>query len=369
VKVPGGVETTEVSPEVARLLKAKGIPYATEVTFEVLDASGKAVLKGRSDYFFRDPRNGAGIFGEVKGIDLEALTPNQKVYVPLFEKEGARIRITSNKGGALKLPKGSIETVRGESIVRIGRGNLKDFADALEQITTGEQVKFSWRDAEGLRFFKTEAEFDAFLAARGIQRVQPLPAKPAPEPAKPLERPKPPPTDEEAVAEMLASRGLRLRKQGGFATVGGMLGIVLLLGTSYLYISDIRHRGFLKATRDLAAGMVLFKGIQLAAAQAGVRIGFFGGLGVGLLLGLPDDQGPAYHEAQEQNEVAMRLLEDSFPGVVAYVGNEYCLQPFDWPCIEVNSPWEIRDAKRFSELQPQMLELVKHPWVVEAVKK
>ena len=146
------------------------------MTFEVLDAKGVPVMKGRMDYFFRDPRNGSGIIGEVKGMDLEALTPNQRVYVPLFEGEGAHIRITSSKGGPLKLPKGSIEVVRGENFVRIGRGNLKDFADALEQITTGKRVKFSFRDASGLRFFKDEAEFDAFLATKGITRTKVQPA-------------------------------------------------------------------------------------------------------------------------------------------------------------------------------------------------
>lgn len=175
--VKGGVETTEVSPEVAKLLESKNIPYAREVTFEVLDANGVPVMKGRMDYFFRDPRSGAAIVGEVKGIDLEALTTNQRVYVPMFEGEGASIRITSSKGGALNLPKGSVEVVRGENFVRIGRGNLKDFADALEQITTGKRVKFSFRDASGLRFFKDEAEFDAFLASKGITRTKVRPVK------------------------------------------------------------------------------------------------------------------------------------------------------------------------------------------------
>ena len=51
----GGVETTEVSPEVAKLLQTKQIPYAREVTFEILDVNGVPVMKGRMDYFFRDP--------------------------------------------------------------------------------------------------------------------------------------------------------------------------------------------------------------------------------------------------------------------------------------------------------------------------
>jgi hypothetical protein len=175
----GGVETTEVAPEIVRLLESKKIRYAREVTFVLLDDAGKAVLKGRFDFVFRDPRTGQLVIPETKGIDLEALTPNQRVYVPRLEGErGVMIRITSKKGGTIDLPAKSLERVSGEHFLRIGRGNLKDFADALEQITTGERVKFSWRDAEGIRYFKTEEEFEAFLETKGIKRTVPGPAKP-----------------------------------------------------------------------------------------------------------------------------------------------------------------------------------------------
>ena len=99
------------------------------------------------DYFFRDPRTGAAIVTELKGIDLEALTANQKIYVPLFEGEGATIRITSRRGGKARLQVRDLLKIRGENFLRIARSNLKAFADALEQITTGGQVKYSWRDA------------------------------------------------------------------------------------------------------------------------------------------------------------------------------------------------------------------------------
>jgi hypothetical protein len=133
-------------------------------------------LRGRVDYFMRDPRNGQLVGLEVKGLDLEALTKNQKIYVPLFEGGGAKIRIVSNEGGA-KLAAGTVERIRGENFLRVGQGNLKDFGAAIEEITTGKGVKFSWRDKEGLRFFRTEEEFDAFLKTKGISRTRVRPPK------------------------------------------------------------------------------------------------------------------------------------------------------------------------------------------------
>jgi hypothetical protein len=251
--VKGGVETTEVSPEVARLLAAKKIPYAREVTFEVLDATGRPVLRGRMDYFFRDPRTGDPIIAEIKGLDLEALTPSQKQYVPMFEKGSATIRITSRKGGALKLPAGSIERVSWRNFVRIGRGNLKDFADALEQVTTGERVKYSIRDEQGLRFFKTDEEFEAALAQKGMTRTGAVPAKgpakapasrplkppaakaPAPEPAKPSApttegaRPTEPaahPSEPAAHPSKPGPRGPKKPSKGG-GGIGGVVGVIV----------------------------------------------------------------------------------------------------------------------------------------------
>src|SRR5207245_7537682 len=46
VVVKGGVETKIVSPAVKKLLEEKGLQWAGEVSFELLDAEGKAVLVG-----------------------------------------------------------------------------------------------------------------------------------------------------------------------------------------------------------------------------------------------------------------------------------------------------------------------------------
>jgi hypothetical protein len=396
----GGIETTEVSPEIARLLTAKGIPFAQEVTFEVLDANGVAVLKGRMDYFFRDPRSGAPIITEAKGIDLEALTPNQRQYIPRFEKDGATIRITSRKGGSAKLQTGDLLKVRGENFVLVGRATLKAFADALEFVTTGGQIKFSFRDAEGLRFFKTEAEFDAFLVTKGMTRTKPPPpakppdprpdpasAKPAPAAERVPAETKPPATTgpaaeevvlakhaltgREVVNEIAKSQNLRVRKEGGFATIGGMRAVVLLAAGGFLFIQDVNARGLLAASKDFALNAAALKALGAGSARLGVRtpIGFWAGLGYSLLLGLPDDQGPRYHEHQQRADVAYQFIQEHYPGVLEYVGNEWCLWPFGWPCIEVNSPWKIKDRERYNTIFPAVLKLVENPFELEPVPK
>ena len=375
----GGVETTEVSPEIERLLIAKGIPYAREVTFELLDANGKAVVKGRMDYFFRDPRTGQSLITEVKGVDLEALTANQKIYVPEFERGGATIRITSVKAGGVNLPPGSIERVRAGDFLRVGRGNLKDFADALEQATTGQRIKFSWRDQAGLRFFRTEEEFEAFLATKGITRVSvrpPAPVKAPPsEPARPASAERPtstasPPSaeptqaeleaklalEEEALVERVAaSQGLRVRSQGGFATIGGMKFTVLMLAGVYFLVQDVRLNGFVAAAEHFVVGTAIMRGImalgRVSAGTASV---------VGLVLGMRSDNAK-FNEQQERMELVDRLIASAFPGVVEK--NVYCLRGIGWPCIDTG--WGINDEKRYNEIRPIVVRLVEHPYELE----
>ena len=380
-------------PAIARLLKAKGVRFATEVTFQVLDAKGVPVLAGRVDYFFRDPRNGAAILAEAKGVNLEALTRNQRVYIPLFEGEGATIKITSRKGGTANLHPGDRVQVRGENFLRLGRVNLKDFAGALEQVTTGAQVKFSFRGVDGvLEFFKTEADFDAYLAKQNLTRIKPpAPAKP-PE-TKPLRPPGKTPapaagtgsqvtagegavaakamSNREVVNEIARTNNLRVRKEGGFATIGGMGATVLLVGGAFLFIHDVQTRGLVAASKDFALGAATFKGFQAAGARMGMRVplGLWAGLGLAALTGLANDQGARQQEESRRADIAMRIIHTQYPGVLEYVGNEYCLWPIGWPCIEVNSPWEVKDNAQFATLLPQLIKLLAEPWVLEALPK
>jgi Domain of unknown function (DUF4157) len=406
-QVKGGVETTEVSPEIARLLNEKGIPFAREVTFELLDADGRTVLKGRMDYFFRDPRTGAAIIAEAKGLNLEALTPNQKIYVARFEQEGATIRITSRKGGTANLYAGDKLKVRWENFLKLGRVNLKDFASALEQITSGAEVKYSLRDAKGVRWFTTEADFEAELATKGMTRVKappldkppeqrPLrpPGKPAaPTPQRPAPDVAPTPaggspvtaaegaaaegatakalSNREVVHEIARTNNMRVRKEGGFATIEGMSAVVLLVSGALLFIYDVRKRGLVPASKDFALGAAAFKGLQATSARFGMRvpIGLWTGLGVGALMSLPSDQGARAQEETERMGTALTIIHAQYPGVLAYVGNEWCLWPFGWPCIEVNSPWETRDRARLDMLFPEVMKLLEHPWELEPLTK
>lgn len=169
----GGVETTEVRPQVIKLLESKNLQYATEVEFHLLDGNGNKVFGGRFDIVFRDPRpeaSGALIAVETKGVDLEALTDNQQTYVRLMERpDGATIKITSRKGGNIALPRGRLERITNDHYVRVGRANVPTFADALEQLTSGERVKHIWLDADGLKVFKTTPEYQTFLEGKGMQ--------------------------------------------------------------------------------------------------------------------------------------------------------------------------------------------------------
>jgi uncharacterized protein DUF4157 len=171
----GGVETTEVAPEVARQLELRKIRYAREVTFVIDDQNGNPVLAGRFDFVFRNPVTGELVVVETKGIDLESLTTGQRIYVPMLEgMTGVRIRITSHRGGSVDLAYGDTPPISGDVFVRVGRGNLKEFVDALEWTTTGKRIKYSFRDRGGtLHYFSSEEEWRAFLESKGLTPVKP----------------------------------------------------------------------------------------------------------------------------------------------------------------------------------------------------
>lgn len=191
--VPGGVETTVVSPAVRSLLDSKKIAYAREVTFELLDASGTAVLKGRFDIVFRNPSTNELVFPELKGDNLQALTKGQKLYIPQFESpQGASVRITSLGGGRLYLPTGSVEHVHGNSFMRVGAKNMDDFASLVEQMSTGQRVTNVYLGRDGMKSYTSQEAFEAFLSENGIAVSPPRAAKVVTGSDKPLKPPKAP---------------------------------------------------------------------------------------------------------------------------------------------------------------------------------
>jgi RHS repeat-associated protein len=164
-----GEETKLTKPAVVAALQQKGLPYATEVEFELLDASGKAIKSGRFDVMTVDPRNGNIIIAELKGTALDDVTKNQKIYVPILESaNGGVIRITGSKGGPLGLQAGVTTRVTHDNYVRVGTKNLADFTEALHEVTGGAPVKHSFLDRAGkMHLFETTEAFNAFLEGSG----------------------------------------------------------------------------------------------------------------------------------------------------------------------------------------------------------
>lgn len=164
-----GVETAHVSPHVKGVLKEFGIPYATEVSFEVVDASGNKIT-GRFDVVPIDPRTGDPIFLELKGLDPAAYsTEGQETYMKLFgSSEGAQITITGSKGGTINLPTGKTLTVNAENFATVFAGNTGDFSWAVSQITGGDPVKHFYQTPDEMRFFRDTASFEQFLQENKI---------------------------------------------------------------------------------------------------------------------------------------------------------------------------------------------------------
>ena len=251
---------------------------------------------------------------EVKGLDLEAMTKGQKVYVPLFEGAGARIRITSVTAGKIGLRKGAEVRIGAEHFLRIGRGNLSDFADAIEQVTSGDRVKFSWQDSEGMRWFKTEAEFDEFLKSKGIERVKPAAGvkKPAAAPAAKKEPDTSKAPDEDFPTRVARAHGARVTRPGKFVTIGGLVYAVMLIGQTKVLVDSVRANGLVATAEGLAVGVA----VESALARSIARIG-----GIGLvraswlaqLLMLEGDN-PAQVELNRRNREIDDFIFETFPG-------------------------------------------------------
>lgn len=160
-----GVETDVVSPAVRGLLDENNIKYAREVTFVLLDADGKPLLKGRFDLAFRHPVTQELIFPELKGDKLWALTSAQEIYVPLFESDtGAQVRITSRLGGSLYLPPGTVEHVRSGNFFRIGSANINEFTAFIKEAATGKRPTHFYYKRGKLLAFNSKQELHAELS-------------------------------------------------------------------------------------------------------------------------------------------------------------------------------------------------------------
>ena len=165
-------ETTVVTPRVRADLEAANIQYAEQVTFDLLNAKGEIVSRGRFDVVFRDPRPSAGArlqILELKGKNINELHTNQHDYLPELEARGGTIRITSQKGGTLSLAKNQLVGVRPDDVVRVGTSNLEDFSGALREVAGGKPITNVWRGKNGeVKLFTSEAEAHEFYRSQGI---------------------------------------------------------------------------------------------------------------------------------------------------------------------------------------------------------
>ena len=164
-----GEETKLTKPAVISALELKGLPYATEVSFDLVDASGKVITSGRFDVMTIDPRTGSLIIPELKGKNLEDITKNQKIYVPILESaQGGTIKITGSKGGNLGFTSGVSVKINQDNYVRVGVKNLNDFSEALQTVAGGAPIKHSFLDKSGkMHLFTNSEAFKDFLGKTG----------------------------------------------------------------------------------------------------------------------------------------------------------------------------------------------------------
>ncbi|MFD7874399.1 SpvB/TcaC N-terminal domain-containing protein [Streptomyces sp. NPDC059766] len=195
---PSGLSIEQnVLNELKDTFKQKGIAYAEEVSFYVLDESGKRVinagtgkpLEGRSDLVWEDPETGKIKFLEGKGTASSSKTVNQEQYIPEFEKGGGW-EIKGTKGGNLGLGKGVRGSVKGGGFKLVHSGDLKQFiAENLAKFKTspGKSFRFVTVSASGersVKFFNSAEELGRFQTARGSGTPGQIePAAGAPEPA------------------------------------------------------------------------------------------------------------------------------------------------------------------------------------------
>ena len=191
VVVKGGVETKIVSPAVKKLLEEKGLRWAGEVSFELLDAEGKAVLVGRTDVVFRSNRTQQLVFTELKGLKVK-YHGNQARYIPLFEgTDGAQVRILHTQEGNLVLPSGTLEHVRGENFLMVSSKQMTTFAKVAEEEATGKAAVGTLYDRGRLTAFHSQEEFEKVLERMGVATKQPSPQPKIRETPKPLKPHKP----------------------------------------------------------------------------------------------------------------------------------------------------------------------------------
>jgi RHS repeat-associated protein len=236
---PTGMSIEEnVRNELKDAFRQRGIYFAEEVQFYVLDAAGNYKinpstgkrLEGRADLVWEDRETGKIRFLEGKGTDKSPKTPNQIEYIPEFEKGGGW-EIKGTKGGNLGLEAGVRGSAKEGGFSLVHSGNLKDFISAqLARFKAGEgQFRFITVSAKGersVKFFDTAEELAHFKTQRGVG----TPGK--------IETPPPPPAQAKAPAETAPHSVAPPKPSAGGQRLPAALRIVNGLGVA-LHVLDI----------------------------------------------------------------------------------------------------------------------------------
>jgi RHS repeat-associated protein len=240
---PSGTSLEQnVLNELKDTFRQKGIRFAEEVRFYVLDASGNHKinqatgrwLEGRADLVWEESDTGRIRFLEGKGRETSPRTPNQIDYIPEFQAGGG-YEIAGTKGGILGLQKGTRGSTSSGGFDLVHSGNLKKFiSDQLSRFKPGEgQYRFVTVSAQGersVKFFRSAEDLASFTTARGGSgtpgQVGSPAAPAASKPAEPVhQRPQAPKAD-----------GL-----ARFSRVFGVLTMALDVYTAYTEIKQLQN--------------------------------------------------------------------------------------------------------------------------------
>jgi len=166
-----------VRPTVVAELKARHLPFAEEVSFDLLGPNGKdIVVSGRFDVVFYDPNTKEIVIPELKGKNLEALTVNQEIYKPVLESGKATIRITGQQTGTLHIAPGKEIPIPESAYTVVGIKNLKEFRVTIADMAGGGRFQSSVMLKNGeMELFKTEQELKDWLIKQ--QRSVPEPPR------------------------------------------------------------------------------------------------------------------------------------------------------------------------------------------------
>jgi len=152
-----------------KYLANSNVPFAEQVTFEYTNKAGE-VIKGRFDLVFRD-KHGRLVIPELKGVNVNKLHGNQRLYSDDLDKMGGQIKFTSNRTAGIGLKKGEIVHLTREQYFRMGKMDLADFESALQKVTGGKPIVGRYFNADTGEYhtFTDKAEHHKFLQSRGIK--------------------------------------------------------------------------------------------------------------------------------------------------------------------------------------------------------